>query len=42
MLYGEKLEASMAGERKHCCFWGAKIVMMIGAATDSVRGEDGS
>ena len=36
------MEASLAGERKHCCYLGARFVMMIGAATDAVWGEDGS
>ena len=42
MLFGVKMEASMAGERKHCSFFGLRIVMMMGAATDAVWGEVGS
>ena len=40
MLFGVKMEASMAGERKHCCFFGLRIVMMVGAVTNSVWGEE--
>ena len=42
MLFGVKMEASMGWERKHCCFFGFRIVMMMGAVTNAVWGEDGS